>query len=160
MLVINHLATGKGTSLPGRILPIIRNMSYEEMLQAVNNTCDVHVDDTVTLPSDTLTGVYDETLKTILIDQRMTDVQKRCTLTHELIHWAHGDQGCGNQIGRQAEHRTQQETAKTLINPIAYQQAEQECDADPYQIACQLDVTLSVVNTYREMLHSGMISSR
>lgn len=130
-------------------------MTYEQML-AATEPCGVHVEETDGLQGN-LTGVYDEELKTILIDQNMTNVQKRCTLVHELCHWAHGDKGCGIWSSKHAEVRAQQETALLLIDPVEYSREERDNDADAYRISCELDVTLFVVETYRNMLHSGLI---
>ncbi|PWG66675.1 ImmA/IrrE family metallo-endopeptidase [Bifidobacterium callitrichidarum] len=154
MILIDHKAYGRGGTLPGRIMPVNGRMSYDQMLQALDHT-DVHVTEDV-IRDEHLTGVYDEDLKTILIDSRMTNVQKRCTLVHELVHWKHGDQGCSSWLGQHEENRAQQETALLLISPDAYRRAEHECDADPYSMACQLDVTMFVLNTYQRMLHNGL----
>lgn len=66
-----------------RHMPINRGMTYEQMLDAVE-TQPVHVIE-ATLDDDT-SGLYCEAVQTIIIDEHMTDVQKRCSLTHELFH--------------------------------------------------------------------------
>lgn len=71
-----------------RHMPINRGMTYEQMLDAVE-TQPVHVIE-ATLDGDT-SGLYCEAVQTIIIDEHMTDVQKRCSLTHELFHWLHAD---------------------------------------------------------------------
>lgn len=154
MILIDHKAYGRGGTLPGRIMPVTRRMNYEQMLQAVDHV-PVHVMEDV-IDDEHMSGVYDEDLKTILIDSRMTNVQKRCTLVHELTHWTHGDQGCGSWAGQHEENRAQQETALLLINPDAYRRAEREYGAEPYQMACELDVTMFVLDTYRKMLRNGL----
>lgn len=57
-----------------RQIPVHRRMTYEQMLQAVE-PCSVHVTEGV-LPGD-VSGVYDESVSTIVIDGSMTDVQKQ-----------------------------------------------------------------------------------
>ena len=44
------------------------------------------------------------------------------------------------------------ETALWLVNPAEYASAERLYDGDPYLIACELGVTMQVVNDYRQIL--------
>ncbi|RBP98488.1 ImmA/IrrE family metallo-endopeptidase [Bifidobacterium aemilianum] len=99
-----------------------------------------------------LKGLYDEEIQTIIIDRRLTYRQKRCTLVHELFHWSYGDDACETIGQSRAETRTRRHTALTLIDTIEYQAAEAMYDADPYQIANELDVTLQVIDDYRAIL--------
>ena len=76
------------TSLPD--LPIDRRMTYGAMRRAIIGL-PVTVSSAI-LP-DGLWGCYDASNSVILIDRRLTYTAKRCVLTHELLHWKHGDDG-------------------------------------------------------------------
>ena len=114
------------------------------------------------LPGD-MEGCYDQHANMILIDRSMTYTQKRCTLLHELIHWAHKDTSKRGIYGSRVEHRTRRETALKLVDPLEYRTAEAMYEGDAYQIACELDVTLQVVQDYRTILdehRNGLPQSR
>ena len=53
------------------------------------------------------------------------------------------------------KNRTRRETALKLINPLEYQTAEAMYEGDPYQIACELDVTLQIIQDYQRILDSS-----
>ena len=99
-----------------------------------------------------MTGFYDEATRTILIDRQLIYCQKRCTLVHELIHWQHADATRDGVYGPRLERRTRRETALKLVNPLQYQTAKAMYEGDPYQIACELDVTLQIIQDYRILL--------
>lgn len=92
----------------------------------------------------------------IILDESLPDFQRRCTLCHELVHARHHDTGCGTTYGVKAERRARRETALKLIDPIEYASAEELHEGDAYRIACELDVTLQVVEDYRRLLHDTM----
>ena len=102
-----------------------------------------------------MTGFYDEATRTILIDRQLIYCQKRCTLVHELIHWQHADATRDGVYGSRLENRTRRETALKLVNPLEYQTAEAMYEGDPYQIACELDVTLQIIQDYQHILDSS-----
>lgn len=102
-----------------------------------------------------MTGFYDEATRTILIDRQLIYCQKRCTLVHELIHWQHADATRDGVYGSRLERRTRRETALKLVNPLEYQTAEAMYEGDPYQIACELDVTLQIIQDYQRILDSS-----
>ncbi|WP_416517013.1 hypothetical protein [Bifidobacterium asteroides] len=104
-----------------------------------------------------MTGFYDEATRTILIDRQLIYCQKRCTLVHELIHWQHADATRNGIFGARLERRTRRETALKLINPLEYQTAEAMYEGDPYQIACELDVTLQIIQDYQRILDSSVM---
>ena len=95
-----------------------------------------------------LCGLYCDTLRLIIVDNRLLDHQKMCTLCHELVHARHHDTGCGI-IGTKAEQRTRKETALWLVGPVEYATAERLYDGDSYLIACELGVTVQVVEDYK-----------
>lgn len=103
-----------------------------------------------------LCGLYYEPAKLIVLDETMPDFQRRCTLCHELVHARHHDSGCGTSYGAKAERRARRETALRLIDPVEYASAEELHEGDAYRIACELDVTLQVVEDYRRLLHDLM----
>ena len=102
-----------------------------------------------------MTGFYDEASRTILIDRQLIYCQKRCTLVHELIHWQHADATRNGIYGARLERRTRRETALKLVNPLEYQTAEAMYEGDPYQIACELDVTIQIIQDYQRILDSS-----
>lgn len=105
-----------------------------------------------------LAGLYDPVGHLIVLDETLSDHQRRCTLAHELVHARYNDRGCGTTYGAKAERRARRLTALRLIDPIEYASAELAYDADPFLIAQTLGVTVQVVNDYRALLHdSGRI---
>lgn len=98
-----------------------------------------------------LCGLYCDALRLVIIDDRLLDHQKVCTLCHELVHARHHDPGCGI-IGAKAERRTRKETALWLVDPVEYATAERLYDGDSYLIACELGVTVQVVEDYKSLL--------
>ena len=77
------------------------------------------------------------------------------TLAHELSHARHHDRGC-DPNGSKAERRARRETALRLINPTEYAIAEQMYEGDSYLIAQALDVTVQVIEDYKELLHDSV----
>lgn len=102
-----------------------------------------------------LCGFYYEPKHLIVIDETMLDFQKRCTLCHELVHAHNHDQGC-SPYGSKAERRARLYTALRLINPHEYAIAERIYGADSYLIACELDVTVQVIEDYKNWLHENV----
>ena len=69
------------------------------------------------------------------------------------MHARHRDPGCG-AVGAKAERRTRRETALWLVNPTEYASAERLYEGDSYLIACELGVTVQVVEDYKSLLAS------
>lgn len=86
----------------------------------------------------------------------MLDFQKRCALVHELVHWQHGDDTSNGCRGGKLEQRCRHETAILLINPAEYALAERMYDGNPYQIAAELNVTIQIIQDYRQWLHDNV----
>lgn len=98
--------------------------------------------------------MYDWTRDRIVLHDGLTPVQARCTLCHELEHVRYGDRVCGGK----GEARARRRTALRLVSPVAYAAAEQIYDGCAWQIACELGVTMQVIDDYRQVLHdSGMV---
>ena len=134
------------TSLPD--LPIDRRMTYGAMRRAIVGL-PVTVSSAI-LPNG-LWGCYDASNSVILIDRRLTYTAKRCVLTHELLHWKHGDDGCSNNRSKQ-ERRARTQTALTLVDPAELALLEHMYDDDLWSIADELDVTMQVLEDYRHTL--------
>lgn len=142
------------TSLPD--LPIDRRMTYGAMRRAIIGL-PVTVSSAI-LP-DGLWGCYDASNSVILIDRRLTYTAKRCVLTHELLHWKHGDDGCSNNRSKQ-ERRARTQTALTLVDPAELALLERMYDDDLWSIADELNVTTQVLTDYRAMLNTSRIKER
>ena len=127
-------------------------MTYGQM-RCYTDTLDVTISSAL-LPEG-MTGFYDEATRTILIDRRLTYCQKRCTLVHELIHWQYADTTRSGVYGSRIENRARRETALKLVDPIEYQTAETIYEGDSYQIACELDVTLQIIQDYQRILDTN-----
>ena len=52
----------------------------------------------------------------IWLDPRMTQAERRCALTHELVHLEHGHRGCQPHA---VEHAVRAETARRLVSAEA-----------------------------------------
>ena len=129
-------------------------MTYGQM-RHYTDTLNVTISSAL-LPAG-MTGFYDEATRTILIDRQLIYCQKHCTLVHELIHWQHADATRNGIFGARLERRTRRETALKLITPLEYQTAEAMYEGDPYQIACELDVTLQIIQGYQRILDSSVM---
>lgn len=133
-------------------LPVDRRMTYGQMRRAVLGLPVVVA--SAILPGN-LMGCYDRRRDVILVDRRLTYRAKRCVLVHELVHWAHCDDG--EYARGLCEARARRETALTLIDPIEYALAERMFDGNPWAIADELDVTMQVLRDYRAVLSGGRI---
>lgn len=94
-------------------------------------------------------GVWDWKHNRVILHSGLNDVQRRCTLCHELCHAEQGDTACGGK----GEARARRRTALTLINPVDYAAAEQVWDGCAWRIACELGVTIQVLDDFRRILH-------
>lgn len=99
-------------------------------------------------------GAYDWPHDRIILHDGLTPVQERCTLCHELEHVRHGDRSCAGK----GEARARGRAALRLVDPVAYAAAEQVYDGCAWRIACELGVTVQVLDDYRQILHdSGVV---
>lgn len=136
-------------------LPLSPRMSYGQMRMILYQVApDLHVA-SARLPGK-LDGVYCLSTNTVLIDRRITYTRKRCALVHELVHWQHGDDTSNGCRGGKLEQRCRHETAILLINPAEYALAERMYDGNPYQIAAELNVTIQIIQDYRQWLHDNV----
>ena len=134
-----------------RLIPFDTHLNYGPMRMAIYQSgIDVTVESDEHLLNNAW-GYYYEAAHVILIDRRLTYTAKRCALVHELVHWAHGDDRCGLH-----EMRTRAETARLLISPTEYALAERMYDGNPYQMAAELNVTVQVIEDYKNWLHDSV----
>ncbi len=117
------------------------------MRLAARRWCAVHE---VDLPAG-LQGVYIMEGDMILLDRRLSDVERRCVLAHEISHARHRDGGC--QCDRWTERRANIEASAMLIRPMEYAMAESIYEGNVMGIARELGVMPWVVDAYRERLH-------
>ena len=131
-------------------------MSYGQMRMALYDVApDLHVA-SAWLPGK-LDGIYCLATNTVLIDRRITYTRKRCALVHELVHRQHGDDTSNGCRGGKNERRCRRETAMLLINSAEYALAERMYDGNPYQMAAELNVTVQVVEDYKDWLHDSVV---
>ena len=95
-------------------------------------------------------GFYAPGLDLIVLDSRLTDVQRRCVLAHEISHARHHDSGC--MADRWVEQRADREASALLIDPLEFAFAEQLYEGNVVGMARELDVLPWVVEAYRERL--------
>lgn len=87
----------------------------------------------------------------------MSSEQRICTLQHELIHAKHHDEGLATLMDPEREElRTRRETAFALIRLFDYMAAEQIYEGEPFAMAQELGVTISVLLDYRRWLHDNI----
>lgn len=99
------------------------------------------------LPAD-LEGGYDAANNRILISDRLTPIQRRCALAHEISHARrHHDVGC--KCDSATERRADMEAARMLVNQLEYQSAEIISDGDECAIARELNVMPWVIRAYK-----------
>lgn len=102
-------------------------------------------------------GVYEAATNLIVLDVRLTDIQRRCVLAHEISHARHRDIGC--QTDKWTERRADMEAAKLLIDPVEYAMAESIYGSNSHGIAVELNVMPWVVIAFRSWLHDNPCSS-
>lgn len=105
------------------------------------------------LPAD-LEGGYDAANNRILISDRLTPIQRRCVLAHEISHARHHDVGC--KCDSATERRADMEAARMLVNQLEYQSAEIIFDGDECAIARELNVMPWIIRAYKNWLHDSV----
>ena len=135
--------------MTARDLTPIRGLSYGDMRRFADSLGGAVC--SRSLPGQ-LEGFYHAPTNLIVIDRSMDYTMKRCTLTHELVHWSHGDSTCVPVIHTRIENRTRRETATLLVSPTDYALAETMYEGDVALIALELDVTEQVVKDYQRLV--------
>jgi Zn-dependent peptidase ImmA (M78 family) len=100
-------------------------------------------------------GAYDGERHAIYLSQRLSPVQRRWVLAHEVSHARHNDGRCHASLRDQMERRADMEASRMLINPVDYASAEQIND-DTVWLAHELDVMPQTIISYRDWLHESM----
>jgi Zn-dependent peptidase ImmA (M78 family) len=86
----------------------------------------------------------------ILLNPRRTEIVQRITLAHELGHAHYGHTWTDDPADRaMREHLADRYGARLLITPAGYAAAERMVGPHPGAIARELEVTASVVETWR-----------
>lgn len=138
-----------------RTVAIDRRMCYDTMRNVVSRTPWAPYVFEEELPGD-LNGIYDEDSRIVVIDPRLNERQKRCTLTHELLHWTRGDICDATSYTDKAERHARRETARFLIDLPDYIRSESIYEGETFSMAVDLNVTVSVLEDYRTLLLNGM----
>lgn len=84
----------------------------------------------------------------IWLDKRLQQAERRCALTHELVHLEHGHTSCQ---GPRAERRVREETARRLV-PFELLVEAYRWTQHPAELADELWVTVDVVHDLLEAL--------
>jgi Zn-dependent peptidase ImmA (M78 family) len=99
---------------------------------------------TAALP-DPLMGLWDQRTRTVWLDSRLTPVERRCTLAHELVHAERGDVPCGDPaLDARQETRVEREAARRLL-PLARLAEVLRWSPDLREAAAELDVEVGVL---------------
>ena len=115
--------------------------------------CDAH---TVELPTGH--GWWLPEVMGIVLDRRLTRVQRRCALAHELRHVDHHDVQVahigpdGPRLARRQEARADREAARRLVDLEVLAAALCAHPDDPAAVADELDVTCDVLHCRLDQL--------
>lgn len=135
--------------MPATELGITPRMTYGRMRgYAASLGVDVCNDN---LPDDKQ-GMYVRALNLIMIERDTTYRVKRCALAHELVHWEYRDAVCGGVTGMKSERRARLLAASLLVSPAEYASAEEIYEGERLCMASELDVTVQVLDDYRELV--------
>lgn len=108
--------------------------------------CDSH---TVELPAGA--GWWLPDVMGIVLDRRLSRVERRCALAHELQHVDRGDVQVftvgpdGPRLARRQERRADREAARRLVEVQALAAAMRAHPDNPAAVAEELDVTVDVL---------------
>lgn len=98
---------------------------------------------------DGVLGLYDKTIHTVFLDDRLDSTERRCTLMHELIHAERGDTALADPVLNARQERiVHREAARRLI-PIdaliaayafssAHQSVAEELEVDNHTLQVRL----------------------
>lgn len=89
-------------------------------------------------------GLWFPDFNAISLLEGMGEINTRCTLAHELGHWAKGHCGCGGKEELQADRWA----ARLLISPLEFEVAAEQFDGHAGAIAEALGVTRHMVEVY------------
>lgn len=86
-------------------------------------------------------------LHVIMISDRLTQAERRCTLTHELVHRMRGDQHVSDDLTNHRQERTCHQTVARLLIPFPTLLASMHYGRDPQELADELWVDLETLQT-------------
>lgn len=85
----------------------------------------------------------------IIVDTRLSQIQERCAITHNLMHVLAGDEPYLHAMGAAAvEARRDLQAAELLIDPAAFRQAAALYPDDPAKVAAELGITDRLLNAW------------
>ena len=105
--------------------------------------------------SGSVCGYYYDACRLILLDERLADHQRLCTLCHELVHAEYRDISC--VCDSRFETRTRRITASRLISDVDYKFAEAMYGTDVWLLSEALGVTCDVIQDYRSFLSTPVL---
>jgi Zn-dependent peptidase ImmA (M78 family) len=101
---------------------------------------------TTALLPDGVKAYYYPEIDTIVLDERLSNAEKRCALMHELVHRAMQDDGdLPEHLDLVQERRCRAVTARSLIDIFDLGDALQWSD-DPHELAEHLVVDIETLN--------------
>jgi Zn-dependent peptidase ImmA (M78 family) len=94
---------------------------------------------------DDLLGGWDPVTRTIWLDARLTPIERRCTLAHELVHAERADGACASDWhDRKRERQVSVEAAYRLVSLTALADALRWC-IDEHELAEELHVDFDTI---------------
>lgn len=90
--------------------------------------------------------------RTLTLDPRQLQVERRCTLAHELVHIARGPVPDDDWLAAREEAAVEQQTARELISLDTLLDAL-KWSRDPHEVADLCWVTVEVLTTRIQHLH-------
>lgn len=103
---------------------------------------------------DGLEGVYDAERNEIILSDKLSPIQRRCVLAHEISHAKHHDIGCKTDI--YTEQRADIEAARMLMSQADYVTAELLYGSNECAIARELNVMPWIIRAYKNWLHDSV----
>lgn len=84
-------------------------------------------------------------LHVIVIDENLTQAERRCTLMHELVHRMRGDNHVTDPTLRRRQEKNCHETVARLLIPLDALQAAMQWGRDPQELADELWVDVETL---------------
>ena len=103
---------------------------------------------------DGLEGVYDAERNEIILSDKLSPIQSRCVLAHEISHAKQHDIGCKTDI--YTEQRADIEAARMLMSQADYVTAELLYGSNECAIARELNVMPWIIRAYKNWLHDSV----
>ena len=106
------------------------------------------------LPDPRMVAAYSHAHRAIFVRTGLHSAVERCGITHEIVHYEHGDVGTTDF----QEDRANRIAARRLIRRRRLEELSETTD-DPAAIALELNVTERIMRTYMRMLRQGRIAA-